>query len=228
MKDMNVNMYISSHGKYFNPEALPQVRQVLERVPDEALISLEAVDMKDPTTMLIISIFLGTLGVDRFMLGDIGLGILKLLTAGCCGILTIIDWFTVQKRTRSLNYSSFMTAASYMGEEEKNIVYSVDPTPETDVVEEERLAKKQKNMDEVSEAADKAKDAVVDVAGDVGEAFDSAKETIADGLGDLKEDLNEAKAEAKANAEKAKAGAKEKFDDIAEDIEDVIDKKEEK
>lgn len=65
-------------------------------------------EFKDPTTLLIISIFLGTLGVDRFMLGDIGMGILKLLTVGLCGVLTIIDWFTIQKRVREQNWSNLM------------------------------------------------------------------------------------------------------------------------
>ena len=46
---------------------------------------------KDYTTALLLSIFLGTLGVDRFYTGHIGLGIGKLLTAGGCGIWSIID-----------------------------------------------------------------------------------------------------------------------------------------
>ena len=65
-------------------------------------------DIKDSTTLLLISIFLGGLGIDRFMLGDTGMGILKLLTGGVCGILTIIDWFTVQNKTRELNYNNIM------------------------------------------------------------------------------------------------------------------------
>jgi TM2 domain-containing membrane protein YozV len=40
---------------------------------------------------LLLSIFLGSLGVDRFYLGYIGLGIAKLLTFGGCGIWYLID-----------------------------------------------------------------------------------------------------------------------------------------
>ena len=47
--------------------------------------------MKNKTTALLLSIFLGGLGIDRFYLGHTGLGILKLLTGGCFGILWLID-----------------------------------------------------------------------------------------------------------------------------------------
>ncbi|MDD3175304.1 MAG: TM2 domain-containing protein [Candidatus Nanoarchaeia archaeon] len=40
---------------------------------------------------LIMSILFGQLGVDRFIMGHIGLGILKLITLGGCGIWWIID-----------------------------------------------------------------------------------------------------------------------------------------
>lgn len=46
---------------------------------------------KSHTTAIILSVLLGGLGIDRFYLGYTGLGILKLLTAGCFGILYIID-----------------------------------------------------------------------------------------------------------------------------------------
>jgi TM2 domain-containing membrane protein YozV len=43
------------------------------------------------------------MGIDRFMIGDVGLGIGKLLTCGGLGIWTIIDWFMIQKSTREKN-----------------------------------------------------------------------------------------------------------------------------
>lgn len=47
--------------------------------------------MKSKTTALILSILTGGLGIDRFYLGYTGMGVLKLLTAGCFGVLYIID-----------------------------------------------------------------------------------------------------------------------------------------
>ncbi len=46
---------------------------------------------KDWLVTLLLSIFVGGLGIDRFYLGYTGLGILKLLTAGGCGIWWLID-----------------------------------------------------------------------------------------------------------------------------------------
>lgn len=56
--------------------------------------------MKSKTTALLLSVLVGGLGIDRFYLGYTGMGVLKLLTAGCFGILYIVD--IIQIATGSL------------------------------------------------------------------------------------------------------------------------------
>ncbi len=109
MDQNKVDMYIMTNQKYFPAEKIMYLKEKLAAMDESKFTMVSTVELKDPTTILLVSIFLGALGIDRFMLGDTGMGILKLLTGGVCGILTIIDWFTVTKKTKELNFNNLMT-----------------------------------------------------------------------------------------------------------------------
>ncbi len=46
---------------------------------------------KSKDVLVLLSAFLGALGVDRFYRGQIGLGVVKLITFGGCGFWALID-----------------------------------------------------------------------------------------------------------------------------------------
>jgi TM2 domain-containing membrane protein YozV len=103
MDAQKVDMFIMSNGKFFESHQMNMIREKLIALDDSKWGMLSTAQFKDPTTILIVSILAGGLGIDRFMIGDTGLGIGKLLTCGGLGIWTIIDWFTIQKVTREKN-----------------------------------------------------------------------------------------------------------------------------
>ena len=50
------------------------------------------ISTRDKGILILLASLLGSFGVDRFYRGQIGLGVLKLLTFGGCGIWTVVDF----------------------------------------------------------------------------------------------------------------------------------------
>lgn len=53
--------------------------------------STVTISSKSKNTLVLLSALLGAFGVDRFYRGQVGLGIVKLITFGGCGIWALID-----------------------------------------------------------------------------------------------------------------------------------------
>ncbi len=104
MDQNKVDMYLAQNSKMLPANKLPLLKEALTKLDDSKYVYLQSVEYKDPNTVLIISILLGTLGIDRFMLGDAGMGVLKLLTCGGLYIWWIIDMINVQETTREYNF----------------------------------------------------------------------------------------------------------------------------
>ena len=85
--------------------------------------------MKDKTTAIILSALLGGLGVDRFYLGYTGMGVLKLLTGGCFGVLWILDIINIASgKLQPADGSGY--ASENFGMNNKSTVATNDPYEE--------------------------------------------------------------------------------------------------
>jgi len=80
--EMNILLISNADGTYTDRSStLPQV--------------IEGTPTVNGNHVLLVGIFAGAYGVDRFMLGQTGLGVLKLLTLGGCGVWHMIDLILV-------------------------------------------------------------------------------------------------------------------------------------
>lgn len=103
MDAQKVDMFIMANGKFFESHHVTQIRDRLLALDDSKWAAIQTLQFKDPTTSLIVSLLGGVLGIDRFMIGDTGLGIGKLLTCGGFYVWAVVDWFMIQGATREKN-----------------------------------------------------------------------------------------------------------------------------
>ena len=133
--------FLSANTANFPSEQLPSLRERLAQLDDsQANQVIAAADVKNPTTALILSIFLGAFGVDRFYIGHTGLGIGKLLTTLLLPVITfglsffftwiwiVVDCFLIMNATKAANLEAINTALATM-----------TATPETVEVIEEKV-----------------------------------------------------------------------------------------
>jgi len=110
MDSQKVDLFLMSNGKYFESHQLPLIRDRLVQIDDSKWMMVQTIQFKDPTVSLIVSLIGGGLGIDRFLIGDTGLGVGKLLTCGGLGIWAIIDWFLIMGATREKNMTKLQMA----------------------------------------------------------------------------------------------------------------------
>jgi TM2 domain-containing membrane protein YozV len=106
-KKLYINSFMIQNGKNFTTADVMIVKQKLESLTPEQIKLLATGDYLDPTINVVVSVLVGSLGVDRFLIGQTGWGILKLLTGGALGVWTIVDWFQISRLTKEANMEKF-------------------------------------------------------------------------------------------------------------------------
>ena len=109
MTTERVDSYFLTNKQMFPDEKIMYIREKMLAMDESRFGMIDSITFKNPTVVLIISICLGWLGIDRFMVGDIGLGILKLCTFGGGCIWWFIDIFLTYKKAREQNFAKIMT-----------------------------------------------------------------------------------------------------------------------
>ena len=102
MEQQQVEQLIAIYGNKLPIESIFTIREKLLSM-DYNTASIILAQAKDPTISIILSIIVGSWVIDRIYIGDVGLGIIKLLTCGGCGIWWLIDLFLIMDATKRKN-----------------------------------------------------------------------------------------------------------------------------
>lgn len=110
MTDDKIAAIIAHFGSNLTDSDKLALRSQLMAASDAKYSLVMSTPVKSTTTTLILSIFLGGLGIDRFYLGDTGLGVCKLLF----GWLTLYIWpfidiFVTYKRAKEINMKNILS-----------------------------------------------------------------------------------------------------------------------
>ncbi len=107
-----INSFLISKSEYFKKEDLETIRQGLNKLSVEQIMSLSSISLINPNLMrltpLLFFVFgaIG-MGIDRIFLGQIVRGLLKIFTVGGFFIWFIVDCFTITSRTKDYNMKKF-------------------------------------------------------------------------------------------------------------------------
>ena len=103
------------NNKEYHSKFLAIISNIKEENHTE-FVSKFNVKAYNPLVVFGLSVFLGGLGVDRFILGQPILGVLKLISFGGFGIWIVVDYFLVGPAARQKNIAIAIAVANSLKE----------------------------------------------------------------------------------------------------------------
>jgi len=109
MDKAKVDTFILTNRECFSDDDIPMIRLRMESAEDSKWHSLSTLNLKDPQTALMLSIFGGPIGIDRLYIGDYLLGVFKTITCGGLLVWAFVDQFLIRKATKDNNRDMLMS-----------------------------------------------------------------------------------------------------------------------
>ena len=113
MDKTEIRTFLLANREYFSAEDIPMIRAKLESTDENKWRLVETLNFKDPQVALMLSIFGGPIGFDRFYIGDYLLGVFKTITCGGILIWAFVDLFLIRKSTKENNLEQLMNTLNY-------------------------------------------------------------------------------------------------------------------
>ena len=104
-EDLIITNFLIKHKNYFEEFDLDVLKADLESLSMEELKLFMKTDFVNPNVNFAVSLLTSVLGIDRFVIGQTDIGLVKLLTAGGLGVWAIIDWFQIKELTQEYNFN---------------------------------------------------------------------------------------------------------------------------
>jgi TM2 domain-containing membrane protein YozV len=115
MDQAKIESYLAQNGEKLPVDKVVLLKEALAKLTEDQFVAIQGVELKAPKTAFLIAFFLGGYGVDRFWMGQTGLGFAKLLTCGGAGIWSIVDWFSAKDRCKEYNFNKLKEALAAQG-----------------------------------------------------------------------------------------------------------------
>lgn len=111
METNQANALFMQYKELVPQDKIAILKNALNNANDSSYDNVSMAKTYNPTTVLLCSIFLGGIGVDRFIIGDVGLGIAKLLFGWITlGIWPLIDIFFSYKKAKEKNLQTILSS----------------------------------------------------------------------------------------------------------------------